>query len=43
MSTGGALGLINLHPQPFGTLEELRQHGLDKGMVGSCAPGPKME
>jgi len=38
--SSGALAIVGLHPNPVGTLDELRQQKLDPGAYGSCAPGP---
>jgi len=35
-----ALAGFGIMPHPMGTLEELRQQGLDPARIGSCAPNP---
>lgn len=39
--SGPAAAQLGLHPDPIGTLEELRREGIGPAQVGSCAPPSK--
>ena len=41
MQTSGVAASMGLHPEPIGTLDELRRENIGSAFVGSCAPASK--